>query len=71
MSTYQNKIDKLVEKILNEEIDKKVSVVLETLKGGQNKLDVAEPKGKLTAADFKKLRKINHYCCFFEKKLIN
>lgn len=56
MSTYQNKIDKLVEKILNEEIDKKVSVVLETLKGGQNKLDVAEPKGKLTAADFKKLR---------------
>ena len=31
----------MVEKILNEEIDKKVSVVLETLKGGQNKLDVA------------------------------
>lgn len=26
-------------------------------KGNQNKLDVAEPKGKLTAADFKKLRK--------------
>ncbi len=28
----------------------------EELKGGQKKLDVAEPKGKLTAADFKKLR---------------
>jgi len=56
MSTYQNKIDKLVEKVLNEEIDNKVSLVLEKLKGGQEKLDVAEPKGKLTAADFKKLR---------------
>lgn len=29
------------------------------LKGAQHKLDVAEPKGKLTAADFKKLRKEN------------
>ena len=28
----------------------------EELKGGQKKLDVAEPKGKITAADFKKLR---------------
>jgi hypothetical protein len=56
MSTYQNKIDKLVEKVLNEEIDNKVSLVLEKLKGGQEKLDVAEPKGKLTGADFKKLR---------------
>ncbi len=28
----------------------------EALKGGQKKLDVAEPKGKLDAADFKKLR---------------
>ena len=27
------------------------------LKGAQHKLDVAKPKGKLTAADFKKLRK--------------
>ena len=29
------------------------------LKGNQHKLDVAEPKGKLTGADFKKLRKEN------------
>jgi hypothetical protein len=28
----------------------------EKLKGGQKKLDVAEPKGKLTSADFKALR---------------
>ena len=28
----------------------------EELKGNQHKLDVAEPKGKLTSADFKKLR---------------
>jgi hypothetical protein len=28
----------------------------EQLKGGQKKIDVAEPKGKITAADFKKLR---------------
>ena len=31
--------------------------VEEGLKGGQKKLDVAAPKGKLTSADFKKLRK--------------
>ena len=28
----------------------------EELTGGQSKIDVAEPKGKITAADFKKLR---------------
>lgn len=32
----------------------------EELKGGQHKLDVAEPKGKLTSADFKKLRSRKH-----------
>jgi hypothetical protein len=32
------------------------SVVAEKLKGGQKKLDVAEPKGKITGADFKALR---------------
>jgi len=55
MDNFQNKIDGLVDKILNEEINKKVSSVMEQLKGGQSKLDVAKPKGKLTAADFKKL----------------
>ena len=52
----QKSIDKLVENILNEEIDNKVSLIMEKLKGNQDKLDVAEPKGKLTADDFKKLR---------------
>ena len=68
MSNFKNNIDELVSKILNEEIENKVKQLAETqgewmevetkeaLKGGQKKLDVAEPKGKLDAADFKKLR---------------
>ena len=68
MSNFKNNIDNLVSKILNEEIENKVKQLTETqgewmevetkeaLKGGQKKLDVAEPKGKLDAADFKKLR---------------
>ena len=56
-------IDKLVSKILNEEIDSKFeekfnnkSENFEELIGNQSKIDVADPKGKITAADFKKLR---------------
>lgn len=68
MNNFKKNIDKLVSKILNEEIEKKVQELSEEvgewteieiedeLKGNQKKLDVAEPKGKLTAADFKKLR---------------
>jgi len=56
MKLTEKNIDKLVQDILNEEIDNKVSLIMEKLKGDQNKLDVAEPKGKLTADDFKKLR---------------
>ena len=56
MRLTQKNIDKLVQDILNEEIDNKVSFIMEKLKGDQDKLDVAEPKGKLTADDFKKLR---------------
>lgn len=37
--------------------DKKKKDMKETLHPNQKKLDVAEPKGKLTSADFKKLRK--------------
>ena len=69
-NTFKRNIDKLVSKILTEEIEtkaKKMSQQIkegewkeiemdEELKGGQKKLDVAEPKGKLDAADFKKLR---------------
>jgi ElaB/YqjD/DUF883 family membrane-anchored ribosome-binding protein len=70
MSNFKNNIDKLVSRILNEEIESKVKQlsknikegewteieVDEQLKGKQKKIDVAEPKGKITAADFKKLR---------------
>jgi uncharacterized protein YerC len=35
---------------------KSKTTVAEKLKGGQKKLDVAEPKGKITAADFKALQ---------------
>jgi hypothetical protein len=63
MKDFQNDIDKLVSKILSEEIDSKVRKMMDTksefdeeLTGGQSKIDVAEPKGKITAADFKKLR---------------
>jgi hypothetical protein len=70
MSNFKNNIDKLVSRILNEEIESKVKQLSKTinegewteiemdeeLKGGQKKIDVAKPKGKITAADFKKLR---------------
>ena len=68
MKNFQEGIDDLVNKILSEEIDAKVKQIMENkgefdeeLHGGQAKIDVAEPKGKITAADFKKLRdKKNH-----------
>jgi len=63
MKTFQTNIDNLVLKILNEEIDSKFeekfnnkSENFEELIGNQSKIDVADPKGKITAADFKKLR---------------
>jgi len=60
MNDFKNNIDKMVSKILSEEIEKKSKQfseqIDEELKGNQKKLDVAEPKGKLDAADFKKLR---------------
>ena len=68
MKNFQENIDKLVSKILNEEIESRVKHISETkgqweeiemdeeLSGNQSKIDVAKPKGKITAADFKKLR---------------
>ena len=68
MKDFQKNIDKLVSRILNEEIETKVKQITETkgeweeidmdeeLHGNQSKIDVAPPKGKITAADFKKLR---------------
>ena len=68
MNDFQKNIDKLVSRILKEEIETKVKRITETkgqwmevdmdeeLTGKQSRIDVATPKGKITAADFKKLR---------------
>ena len=68
MKDFQKNIDKLVSRILNEEIESKVKQITETkgeweeidmdeeLHGNQSEIDVAPPTGKITAADFKKLR---------------
>jgi hypothetical protein len=69
MNNVNENIDKLISQILSEEIENKAQKLSEKvegewmeidtheeLHGGQKKLDVAEPKGKLTSADFKKLR---------------
>ena len=55
MKDFQQKIDRMVSKILSEEIEKKSDEMNEKLHGDQHKLDVAEPKGILNKADFKKL----------------
>jgi hypothetical protein len=55
MKDFQKRIDDMVSKILKEEIEKKSEEMSEKLHGGQHKLDVAKPKGKLTSADFRKL----------------
>jgi hypothetical protein len=64
MKNFQEGIDNLVNKILSEEIEAKVKQIMENkgeweeeLHGGQSKIDVAEPKGKITAADFKRVTK--------------
>ena len=78
MKNFQNDIDKLVSKILNEEIDSKVRKIMETkvdfdeeLSGNQSKIDVAEPKGKITGADFKKLRDAKSHRKEVEEYFVN
>ena len=71
MMNFEKNLDNMISKILKEEIENKSKTILERineggewteievdeeLHGNQKKLDVAPPKGKLTAADFKKLR---------------
>lgn len=61
MNNFENNIDKMVSKILAEEIEKKSKQISEqldeTLSVGQKKIaKQAEPKDKITGADFKKLR---------------
>lgn len=68
MRNSKNYIERMFSKILKEEIENKSKSMAEDfgewmeidtneeLHGNQKKLDVAKPKGKLTSADFKKLR---------------
>ena len=63
MKNVRKHIENLVSDVLKETIENKADQILESAKdmteklhGGQKKLDVAEPKGKITGADFKKLR---------------
>lgn len=69
MRSKNTNLDRLISNILNEEIDSKSKKITEkhfgewvevetkeSLKGKQHKIDVAEPKGKITSDDFKKLR---------------
>lgn len=63
MKELRKNIDEIVSKVLSETINEKANMILETAKeksgklhGDQHKIDVAEPKGQITAADFKKLR---------------
>ena len=52
-------LDKLVNKVIAETVDSKADKIVSEiekksgLKGKQHKIDVADPKGKITAADFK------------------
>jgi hypothetical protein len=63
MKNVRKHIENLVSDVLKETFENKANQIIETAKdmteklhGGQEKLDVAEPKGKLTKADFDKLR---------------
>ena len=57
-------IDKLVSKVLKENLEEKAEIITRKIFAkegafgdGRDKIDVAEPKGKITKADFDKLRK--------------
>ena len=56
-------IDNLVSKVLRETLEEKAEIITRKIYAkenafgdGRDKIDVAAPKGKITAADFKKLR---------------
>lgn len=65
MANVVKHIENLVSSILKEAINERAERLIEDAKveakeklhGGQSKIDVAEPKGKITKADFEKLRK--------------
>lgn len=60
----KNYIDNLVAKVLKENLEEKAEIITRKIFAkenafgdGRDKIDVAEPKGKITKADFDKLRK--------------
>ena len=65
MNNVRKHIENLVASVLQETIEERANQIFETAKnetaeqlhGNQKKIDVAKPKGKITAADFDKLRK--------------
>ncbi len=67
MKNFSKYLDSVVEKALNEALESKADKIVseiqkkmettEKLHGKQSKLDVAEPKGKIDAEDFRLLRK--------------
>lgn len=65
MMNVRKHIENLVSTVLKETIEEKANQILEMAKveaaeelhGNQSKIDVAKPKGKITSADFAKLRK--------------
>jgi len=48
--------DRILKRVLNESLESKAEEMMEKLYGNQKRLDKAPPFGKLTSADFKKLR---------------
>ena len=62
MDRFEKYLDKLVNKVIAETVDSKADKIVSEiekksgLKGKQHKIDVAEPKGKITSAELKKIK---------------
>jgi len=62
MDRFEKHLNKIVEQVLNETLNNRVDNIVSEIEkksklhGNQSKIDVAKPKGKITGADFKKLR---------------
>jgi hypothetical protein len=59
MDKFKKHIENIIQKVLNEAAEEKAAEVSEKLHGNQKKIaSAAEPKDKITADDFKKLRSV-------------
>lgn len=62
MDRFEKHLNKIVKQVLDEALENRADKIVSEIKkkskltGNQSTIDVAEPKGKITAADFKKLR---------------